>query len=242
MTAGPPPLSQGPPRVEGPPAAPPLTGRTLLTRLDELEREYRRLRRFTLSLLVGTAVLLGLAVALVMMSSKYGLPGTVADVVAARQFVLRGPEGLIRGVWGTENDGTLRLVLQDRGGRPRVKLNLLNDGSSGLTFSDSAGRPRAAFALLPDQSSSIVLADEGGRTRTVLGISARGGATLVFADRAGATRAGLGVDANGSGTFMLTDRTGRALQPAGDEPDAVGPDSGETPESLPPVTPGPARR
>jgi len=200
----------------------------MAARLERLERDYRGARRLSTILIVGVAVLLGLAVALVALSGSYGLPGTVADVVAARQFVLRGGDGKIRGIWGTETDGTLRLVLQDRSSKPRVKLNLLNDGASGLTFSDSAGRPRAVFAVLPDHSSSVVLADESGRTRMVLGISPEGGATLVFADRSGATRAGLGVDRAGGGTFTLLDRTGR--EPATPDPDPAQRDTSGIPQ------------
>lgn len=194
----------------------------LASRLEQVEREYRRLRRFNMILFVGAAVFLGLVVALLVVSSRYGVPGTVADIIAAQQFVLRGPDGTVRGVWGTDKDGALRLVLQDSQGRPRTKLNLLSDGSSGLTFSDSGGHPRAVFAFLPNQSSSIVLADPNGHTRVVLGVNEEGGATVVFADRAGATRAGLGVDRNGSGSFTLTDRTGRDVaehepQPSSDD-------------------------
>ncbi len=209
---------------------------TLSHRLEEVEREYRRLRRLNLMFVVVAAIILGLGVALVTVSSRYGVPGTVADIVAARQFVLRGPDGAVRGVWGTDTGGALRLVLQDAQARPRTKLNLLSDGSSGLTFSDSAGRPRAVFAFLPDQSTSIVLADESGKTRVVLGISDDGGSTMVFADRNGATRAGLGVDRNGSGSFTLTDRTGREIT----EPEAQ-PSAAEEPDSAA-VTRAPANR
>lgn len=207
----------------------------LSARVERLEREYRRLRRISNILAVGTAVVFGLAAALIALSGRYGLPGTTAQIVAARQFILRGDRGAIRGIWGTENDGTLRLVLQDRNAKPRVKLNLLNDGASGLTFSDSVGRPRAVFATLPDQSTSIVLADDAGRTRIVLGLAADGGATVVFADRSGRTRAGLGVDRNGAGTFTLADRTGRetveTAPPEGDSPDTT---AGPAPSSRPP--------
>lgn len=181
----------------------------LSRRLEEVEREYRRLRRFNVILLAIVAIILGLGTALVTVSSRYGVPGTVADIVAARQFVLRASDGTVRGVWGIDKDGALRLVLQDAKARPRAKLNLLADGSSGLTFSDSAGRARAVFAFLPDESTSLVLADETGKSRVVLGITNEGSANVVFADRAGATRAGLGVDRNGSGAFTLLDRTGR---------------------------------
>jgi hypothetical protein len=187
-------------------------GEALAARMDHVEREYRRLRRLNAILLVGMALVVGLAAAMIALAGQYGLPGTTADIVAARQFVLRGDNGVIRGAWGTEKDGTLRLVLQDAAARPRVKLNLLNDGASGLTFSDSLGRPRAVFAALPDQSSSIVLADQAGRSRLVLGLSPDGGATLVFADGAGSTRAGLGVDANGNGMLTVRDRIGREAQ------------------------------
>ena len=161
-------------------------------------------------------------------------------MVAARQFVLRGDNGVVRGMWGTEDDGTLRLVLQDASARARVKINLLNDGSSGLTFSDSTGKPRAVFAALPDQSTSIVLADEAGRGRIVLGLSADGGATLVFADRSGGTRASLGVDRNGNGTYTMTDRVGREPVEAA-PPEESQPDTTSDSSLIAPLEPG-ARR
>lgn len=180
-------------------------------RMDALEREHRRLRRFNNFLLLGMATLLGLAVAFAVISARYGMPGTVGDLVAARRYVLRGPDGTVRGLWGTEADGAVRLVLQDRRARPRVKLNLLADGSSGLSYADSAGHLRAVFALLPDNSGTLVFADGSGTTRSVLGVSPDGAANVVFADRTGATRAGLGVDGKGGGSLTLVDRLGRDL-------------------------------
>jgi hypothetical protein len=208
----------------------------LASRIEQLERETRRLRRINLFILVGAAILLGLGAALVGVSSKYGVPGTVADIVAARQFVLRGPDGAIRGVWGIDKEGALRFVLQDAEARPRARFNLLSDGSSGLTFTDSAGRPRAVFAALPDQSTSIVLADETGKSRVVLGVSDQGAATLVFADRGGGTKAGLGVDRNGSGSFTLLDRLGRAVAPL------EAPGASDEVEDSEPAPPAPAPR
>lgn len=209
----------------------------LSSRLEALEREGRRLRRMNMIIFVGAALILGLGVALVAVSARYGVPGTAADIVAARQFVLRGPDGSVRGVWGIDKEGAVRLVLQDGGERPRARLNLLQDGSAGLTFSDSAGHPRAVFAFLPDQSTSIVIADETGKSRAVLGVSDEGGATVVFADRGGATRAGLGVDRNGSGSFTLTDRLGRDLANPEPQPGA----SDDTDDSTP-AAPAPARK
>jgi hypothetical protein len=190
----------------------------LLGRLDALERENRRLRRYGTMMVVAIAVILGVTAAMVLFSGRFG-PGATAEVVAAKQFVLRGADGTVRGVWGTERDGTLRFALQDTKGRPRAKLTLLNDGSSGFTFVDSAGHSRVVFALLPDLSASLVFADGAGKTRSVLGISPGGDPTLVFADRDGATRAGLGVDQRGAGTFTLVDRGGRDLGQPDAEPE-----------------------
>jgi hypothetical protein len=177
-----------------------------LHRLEAVEREHRRLRRYSTYAFVGLAILLGLIVAIVWVSGRQGAPGTVADQVAARQFVLRDKTGAIRGAWGLGDDGAVRLVLQDQAGRPRVKVSLLQDGTAGLSFADSGGRPRAVFAMLADQTGSLAFADDAGKTRSVLGISADGSANLVFADRAGSTRAGLGVDGSGKSTFTLVDR------------------------------------
>ena len=205
-----------------------------LHRLEALERDNRRLRRYSATAFVGLAVLLGLIVALVWLSGRQGAPGTVADQVAARQFVLRDKAGAIRGGWGLGDDGAVRLVLQDPAGRPRVKVSVLQDGTAGLSFADSGGRARAVFALLPDQTGSVAFADDAGKTRSVLGISADGSANIVFADRAGSTRAGLGVDGAGHSTFTLADRMNDSAPAPVTE--SVG---GEAADSQP--APGPAK-
>jgi len=206
----------------------------VLNRLEQLERDNRRLQRSASLSFIGIAVLLGLVVALVWVTARHGMPGSVAQEVVARQFVLRDQNGAIRGAWGMAPDGAVRLVLDDPAGRPRVKVSLLQDGTSGLSFSDSGGRPRAVFALLPDQTGSVAFADEAGKTRSVLGISADGSSNIVFADRTGSTRAGLGVDARGQSTFTLADRVSEATAPAVTE--SVG---GEAADSHPAPQPAP---
>jgi hypothetical protein len=201
---------------------------TLAQRLEDVEREYRRQRRLSIWLLTILAILLGLGVAFVLVSARHGMPGTVGDVVSARRFVLRGEDGKIRGIWGTNEDGSVRLVLQDDEEQQRTKLDLLTDGASGLTFADSAGHPRAVFAFLPDQTASLVFADASGRSRSVLGVAEGGSATLVFADKGGVTRAGLGVDQNGTGTFTLVDRGGQDLA----QPEVEPPVSQESQDSA----------
>jgi len=185
-------------------------------RFTRLEKENARLRRLTMSALVITTLFLGLAVALVVTAARHGMPGFVPQVVESREFLLRDGEGRVRGAWGTDDEGAIRLVLQDPGSGMSAKLNLLRDGTSGITFSDSLGNPRLVAALLPDATGSLVFVDQRGLTRTVLSLSPGGASQLVFADQGGNTRSGLGLDSRGRPMFTVT---GEPVQGAA-EPDS----------------------
>jgi hypothetical protein len=200
----------------------PAGGTGLASRIDAVEADNRRLRRLSIALIGIVAILTGLAVALMVVSARYGLPGTTADIVAARQVVIRDRDGVPRGIWGVDDSGAVRLQLQDGSQRPRLRLSLLDDGGAGITLVDSAGHNRAVIALLPDQAVSVVLADGNGKTRSVFGLAPDGSSTLIFADRAGTTRASIGVDPRGLGTFTLSDR-GRTV--VDDEPEEPAADS-----------------
>jgi hypothetical protein len=177
--------------------------RGLTIRIDELARENRRLRRLWMGTVVSGALLLGLATALVIVSARHGLPGTVADVIEARQFLVRDNNGAVRGTWGSSDKGALRLTLQSPNSKAGLSLSSLADGASGITVRDSAGRSRAVLGLLPDQTVSMLFADENGTTRTVLSLVRGGASTLVFADRSGNAKVGMGVDARGQSTMTL---------------------------------------
>ena len=144
--------------------------RGMTIRTQELERENRRLRRLWMGTVVSVALLLGLATALVIVAARHGLPGTVADVVEARQFLLRDRSGAIRGSWSAAADGSMRLLMQTPGSKAGLSLSVLRGGASGITVRDSAGRSRAVLGLLPDQTVSLLFADENGTTRTVLSL------------------------------------------------------------------------
>jgi len=203
-------------------------------RLDALERDNRRLRRYGVTMLVVLAGFLGVGAALLYFSGAYGLPGS-PQMVAARQFLLRDAQGTIRGTWGTAEDGSVRLTLSDDRGRQRIRLSLLEDGSAGLTFADTADRKLAVLGLLPDHTSTLALTDPAGVPRMVLGVAANGSSNLVFADHSGTTRAGLGVDSRGLGTFTLEERSGGAAPEelldslVAGQTDSVGPPADTTP-------------
>ncbi len=177
--------------------------RGLTVRIEEQARENRRLRRLWMGTVVTGALLLGLATALVIVSANHGLPGTVAEVVEAKQFLLRDANGAIRGTWGASQNGAMRLSLHSPGSKAGLSLASLPDGASGITIRDSAGRSRAVLGLLPDQTVSLLLADENGTTRTVLSLVRGGSSTLVFADRSGDAKVGMGVDSRGQSTLTL---------------------------------------
>ena len=177
--------------------------RGLNIRIEEQARENRRLRRLWMGTVVSGALLLGLATALVIVSARHGLPGAVADVIEARQFLLRDQSGAIRGSWATGDKGSIRLQLQAPGSKAGLSLAVLEGGASGITVRDSAGRSRAVLGLLPDQTVSLLFADENGTTRTVLSLVRGGSSTLVFADRSGSAKVGVGVDSKGQSTLTL---------------------------------------
>jgi hypothetical protein len=175
------------------------------SRIEHLERENRRLRRLWMGMLVSVALLLGLATALVVVSARHGLPGTVADVIEAREFLLRDASGAVRGSWASQPDGSARFMFQAPASKAGLSLSVLKGGASGITVRDSAGRSRAVLGLLPDQTVSLLFADENGTTRTVLSLVRGGSSTLVFADRSGSAKVGMGVDSRGQSTLTLPD-------------------------------------
>jgi hypothetical protein len=212
--------------------------RGLTVRIEELARENRRLRRLWMGTVVSGALLLGLATALVIVSARHGLPGSIADVIEAKQFLLRDGTGAVRGSWGTSENGSMRLQLGAPGSKAGLTLAALADGASGITVRDSAGRSRAVLGLLPDQTVSLLFADENSTTRTVLSLVRGGSSTLVFADRSGNAKVGMGVDARGQSTLTMP-------EPPDSRPQASDSTASVVPEQSPPAppkkSPGPRR-
>ena len=212
----------------------------LTRRVEELERDNRRLRRLGTYMLVGMGTLLGLSASIIVVAARHGMPGLVPQVTESRGFLLRDGEGQIRATLGMNKKGAAQLALQDADGRDRLRFSVLADGSSGAAFVDSAGASRIVMGLLPDETSTIVLADHAGKTRTVLGLSKNGASTIVFADAGGVTRAGMGVDQRGFGTFTMVDRAAAQTQ---DNADAVAPeDADSVVDSTPPAPVKPPRK
>ncbi len=114
------------------------TMETLARRLDKVERENRRWKRAGVLALavIAAIVLMGQA------ASKLAPPGKPGKIVGAEQFIVHDARGGVRAELGTLPNGTVRLVLYDRGnpGETSVILSAGPETSPALSFSDKSGK------------------------------------------------------------------------------------------------------
>ena len=129
------------------------------------------------------------------------LPLLTSPSVRAEEIVLVDAQGVERGSWTVDPEGTARLVFKDPSGVDRLKLTLKADGEQGISLADASGGARVVLGYLADQSGTLAFADQAGTTRTVLGMSASEASSLLFADRNGGARAALGLTPTGEPTF-----------------------------------------
>ncbi len=114
------------------------TMETLARRLDKVEQENRWLKQ-------AGVVALAVIAAVVLMGQgtwKTAPPGKPGKIVGAEQFIVHDARGGVRAELGTLPNGTVRLILYDRGnpGETRVILSAGSETSPGLSFSNKAGK------------------------------------------------------------------------------------------------------
>jgi len=196
--------------------------KTLVERLERLERQNRRLKRGGILglALVGAAALMGQA-------------PPAGQTVEAEGFILRGPNGKARAELAMRG-GEPRLILRDANEKEQVRLAVLADGSPALTFYyndwrpnlmlkaggvgpaltlyDKEGKTAAVVGVYSDGSPSLTFMDKAQKTRAILGILSDGSPGLAFQDRAGARRTALGVMPDGSPALTFGDTGGRIIR------------------------------
>lgn len=160
---------------------------SVLDRLDEVERHNRGLRTLTL-----IAMLLSVGVLAFLLSARTMLPAPAGPPVAAKapgvvegtRFLLRGPDGTVRGGMEVERDGTVKLAVGNQ------------DGRTGA----------AVIMAQPTGLVQLQLRSPGGVVRTALNGGIEPSLTLTSDD--GASSAAL-LTKNGSpGQLFLSDRSG----------------------------------
>lgn len=175
---------------------------SLHLRVTELETQYAKQKRSTTLLVIGMVGAVAIGIAGLSTARALGKAGSLQ----AREFTLRGEDGMVHGAWRVNEDGSSTLSLNDRNGIERARLKVLDNGESGFALADAKGRPLVVLSLLQDLTGTLVFADEEGNTRAVLGLSADGAAKLFFGDPSGTQQVVIvGVEANGRPTFSMTD-------------------------------------
>jgi hypothetical protein len=124
---------------------------TVEQRLDQLERENRRLKLAGIVVVVlGGAALL------------WALSQLVGRTVEARRFILRDSGGEKRAEITVSSEGMAGLWLYDKSGNFRATFTVSPAGAPDIVLFDETGRNRAEFGLLPDSSPGIALSEPGG--------------------------------------------------------------------------------
>jgi hypothetical protein len=181
-------------------------------RLEKLEKELMRGRRFNLWLLAGLGLVIGAWIVgwAFRPGTAMGQPAeAVAREVRARRFVLEDANGKERALLVVFDDGP-RLHFLDENGKFRATLRVDKDGS-GLDMLDEKGNPRAALDAIKD-GASLFLSDENGKGRrggALLAVGKVGpGPGLCLLDEKGNPRATLDMSKVGA-SLHLSDENGK---------------------------------
>ena len=98
---------------------------SIVNRLEQLERDNRRLRRYTTTMLVVMAMVAWARRRVDLVLGAVRPSRISTDRVRPAVRATRRCSGTTRGAWGLGDDGAVRLVLNDEEGRQRVRLSLL---------------------------------------------------------------------------------------------------------------------
>ena len=190
-----------------------IEGMTTEERLDDMEQELRRVKRWNLCLLVGAVTCLGVGFIVWALGSeppptqaaRAGMIVTGAKEIRARKFVLEDDSGKVRASLLTDKDGPM-LSLYDENSETRAILAADKDGPM-LSLYDEKGKPRVG--LFADKNGPCLrLYDKDGKSR--VGLTAlKDGPALVLVDENGKFRVGLIVNKDGP-SLMLLDENAKA--------------------------------
>lgn len=177
---------------------------TLAERVDRLERENRRLKRF------GLAALSSLAVVLAVGGAKLTRN---ADVVSAKAFILFDEQQQARAILSVDPDTGPGIGFFDADQTRRIDVRI-DKGSPHITMLDPETENRAAMAemnIVKGQPSVILSLDDRKRPQFAAAIDREGAPFVDLIDANGKERAILSLAPDGTPSFCLQDGNGKTL-------------------------------
>jgi hypothetical protein len=171
----------------------------LRKRLDQLEHDHKRLRRF------GLLAFLGLVVTLLMGQSGRNV---VPEVIEAQRFVVKDATGKSVAALGTDRDGAPLLVLMNSDGRLAATLDVTAQKKPTLTLYDRNSKGRLILAVDSDGSPALAMNDKNGTPRIGLAVATQGSGGLVLYGDRNAARASLGLGTDWSPYLVFLDDNG----------------------------------
>lgn len=216
-----------------------MTDPNTLTRLDNLERQNRRLRRAVSALGLSLAALATLG---------FVRPGPAttpvigqdiqADTVTAKELILVNEAGDQLGTLGVDSQGfpmfllrkdkssaviTLNnpsLALRGDDGKRGAWIGQDTQGGMGVSLNSERVTDGVRIKVKPDGASGVYVLAEDGRERVALERLTDGSAAASVRDGRGLPRSFLGMDPSGSSSLLLLDengakRAGLVVQPGG---------------------------
>lgn len=170
---------------------------TLSDRVARLEAQNRWLK--TVGILAAGVV----GAALLMGQAKPQNSATSERVVEAEKFILKGRDGMNRGVWAVFPNGSTGLVLLDEQQHPLATLAVAADGMTQLIFNDRRGKTLSNLEV-SNAHAMLTFGDKGGKRRGAFGVLSDGTTALVFQDEDGKPRCSLRFDADGDMAMRLS--------------------------------------
>jgi len=126
--------------------------------------------RIQLVLLFTGVAIVGSISALMTSWLTGGVVSAAPAYLEAKEFRLVDDSGAVRGRFGTDPDGTTRLVITDPDGVPRLWSGVMPNGTAMVNLNDEAGKPRV-FIQVNDTEPLIAMRDTSDTGRIYLQVS-----------------------------------------------------------------------
>ena len=136
-----------------------------------------------------------------------------AGTVIAREFLLKGDEGNIRGAFLLSSNDIPSLDLYDRTGKRRATMTLLPDDRPLIRLFDGDGHSRAELSLGANGEPGLGLSDWNGRGGVWVYVSREGERGLGLLDRSGRIRSEFALDSEGEPDLISFRHDGRRVKP-----------------------------